>query len=534
MYKLSLSGLGIAVIKFKTLMKCPNCQFVCSELRDICPKCLLDFRPYKRSLGLQITFPDLSYAELTAKVMKKPLAENSAEEQEANLLSSLKEFGRDVISALSPANLEEQPLPREKETTPEMQNIATLCKDAEEEIQHTTPIVIPEAAPRNAPTIIDFSDSQEDLTEILDQMIGETEIEVEAVKPGETDNAIEFDFVFDDQPGCDNQGEDPPVLSESAMNDQGSDLPTTQLEIAISLPDETGIIEMSDTPERPSPSELQVTTSETNWLFEQALNEIRTFTETPTCELELLQFNRTVKSEEIDLLFDLTAEEITNPEKIKRYTKVVPTSTEQSVTSNELNRQLKAVEKAISSPLLSLKAPSPRKSSDQTSTYKSDEHDAETVTIPKPATIFQRVYCLLLDLIVIAILALFTTIVFGFVDGTLPAEILIDPTAIGIVETLTLLGDFLFVLIIGLIAYPLFAYLTTQQTIGMKIANIQMVDYHGKQPSQLQLIIRALSWPFALLFCGIIGRQGKDLLHDRAAALSLVSMSNPKSIQHSK
>jgi len=49
-------------------MKCTRCHTSCSDLRDICPECYLDFRPLKREAGLPITNPDLSYDQLLARV----------------------------------------------------------------------------------------------------------------------------------------------------------------------------------------------------------------------------------------------------------------------------------------------------------------------------------------------------------------------------------------------------------------------------------------------------------------------------------
>lgn len=48
-------------------MKCPDCGFVCSELRDLCPKCLVDMRNFKRSVGLPISHPRASYEQLLAR-----------------------------------------------------------------------------------------------------------------------------------------------------------------------------------------------------------------------------------------------------------------------------------------------------------------------------------------------------------------------------------------------------------------------------------------------------------------------------------
>ena len=48
-------------------MKCPQCSFICSDLRDLCPKCRLDLRPQKRIIGVKITDPLASYDDLAAK-----------------------------------------------------------------------------------------------------------------------------------------------------------------------------------------------------------------------------------------------------------------------------------------------------------------------------------------------------------------------------------------------------------------------------------------------------------------------------------
>lgn len=51
-------------------MKCPACQYVCSDLRDICPKCFLDLRAEKKLIGIPVINPDISYNELLSKSFK--------------------------------------------------------------------------------------------------------------------------------------------------------------------------------------------------------------------------------------------------------------------------------------------------------------------------------------------------------------------------------------------------------------------------------------------------------------------------------
>lgn len=48
-------------------MRCPACQFVSSDSRDICPKCFCDLRPAKSKAGLEVTDPTSSYDTLLAR-----------------------------------------------------------------------------------------------------------------------------------------------------------------------------------------------------------------------------------------------------------------------------------------------------------------------------------------------------------------------------------------------------------------------------------------------------------------------------------
>lgn len=540
-------------------MKCPNCRFVCSELRDICPKCLLDLRPHKSSLALPISFPDLSYAELTAKIMKKPLSDTPPKEPEIKLLSSLKEFGRDVLSAFSPSEQEQrqeqatQEMPEDKgiSNSEEVAAIDALDKsviDADQEIDTSSPTTNKsdlnsvEDSPQKAPTVLDLSNSQDNLSEILDQMIGETEIEIETIKPEEIDDKIEFDFVMDDDDSTsetEDQTELPPIGNLASSTDIYVEPEATPEENVLKLETELSTIEneaifadseqliltdlstnekLSTSPERPDACD------QTSTLFEEAAKEIAAYEKDWACELELFQLRPITRTQELDLLFDLTAEEIANPEKSKKYVTELPSSVEQVIDSPELNQQLKIVEKAVSTPLFTLR--NSFKKQKEENGELNDKRPLEsqrTMSLSHSASSFQRFYCLLVDFVALIFLALCVTIILGLTSGTFPSEILIDPTVVGPVELLSLFSDFLVAIILGLIIYPLLSCLIAQQTVGMKMAGIKMIDYCGEQPSKQQIFIRALSWPISLLFAGIVGRRDNNLLHDRAAWVFLIS-----------
>ena len=73
-------------------MKCPACHFVCSDSRDLCPRCLLDLRDHKKNLNLRVSNPDVSYKELLRLVVPKGTKEQHIKElrERPKLLPSAK------------------------------------------------------------------------------------------------------------------------------------------------------------------------------------------------------------------------------------------------------------------------------------------------------------------------------------------------------------------------------------------------------------------------------------------------------------
>lgn len=58
-------------------MKCPKCSASFSDLRDICPQCLLDLRSEKISKGIKVTYQAASYEALLRKLNKESPAEKT-------------------------------------------------------------------------------------------------------------------------------------------------------------------------------------------------------------------------------------------------------------------------------------------------------------------------------------------------------------------------------------------------------------------------------------------------------------------------
>ena len=97
-------------------MKCPGCNFVCSELRDLCPSCLIDLRPCKKAAGLPITNDAVSYEELLSRA-KGPSPQRDKESKGffnsllSGLVSSAKESSASQFSTKEESRASISPIP---------------------------------------------------------------------------------------------------------------------------------------------------------------------------------------------------------------------------------------------------------------------------------------------------------------------------------------------------------------------------------------------------------------------------------------
>ncbi|RMG43891.1 MAG: RDD family protein [Candidatus Dadabacteria bacterium] len=227
-------------------MKCPGCRFVCSDLRDICPRCYYDLRPHKQAAGLPITNARASYEELLAKVTKSRLPGSaSSSNQPGGILSTLKSIfssgplRSDYIgeqqkgkshtpdSGRTAKEVEQQPADETKTTkvleaqsardvqdTPTDSENTTRLKDSNEPTpsEHYpahSPKLATDLPPGSdfpaakhkttqAPEVLDLSSDSVNINEVLDSIIGDSEIEVEALKSQpKTGDHDEIEFEID-------------------------------------------------------------------------------------------------------------------------------------------------------------------------------------------------------------------------------------------------------------------------------------------------------------------------------------------------
>ena len=198
-------------------MKCPGCEFVCSDLRDVCPKCYLDLRPQKKLLGLQITNPEASYNELLGGAKGKS-AESSAAAGSRSLWSALREAlagGRGAAGqqteppTASPTAALRSPAPDgdPRDDHAEAPSAGPSSAPSPATAADPKPAPLPEfeireaAAQTAAPPVLDLTQSEAELDSIIDKMIGDAEIKYEVVEAARRPAAvtdIEIELISDE------------------------------------------------------------------------------------------------------------------------------------------------------------------------------------------------------------------------------------------------------------------------------------------------------------------------------------------------
>lgn len=123
-------------------MKCPGCSSITSDLRDICPKCLIDLRPHKLQTGIKVSSPEASYEDLVSKVQGTSKQDDGIN----SFLGSLKNFLTFSTEDKKPAPPSPPPVVEQK--IAEAVSAATTIAEVPKDSLHTPEIQEqPEAAP---------------------------------------------------------------------------------------------------------------------------------------------------------------------------------------------------------------------------------------------------------------------------------------------------------------------------------------------------------------------------------------------------
>lgn len=116
-------------------MKCPECHFVCSELRDLCPRCLADLRPFKQGAGLTVIDAKASYQELLDKAGQKKTAETVPDSGVVSLIKSLFAVKTAEKAAVPPQAASESQEELPEQTEPLFESALASLRRTENQIE---------------------------------------------------------------------------------------------------------------------------------------------------------------------------------------------------------------------------------------------------------------------------------------------------------------------------------------------------------------------------------------------------------------
>lgn len=513
-------------------MKCPACQFVCSDKHDICTKCLIDLRPHKKNLGLEISDAKSSHAEILERIKN-----SSAATRRKNKPKKIKEksVGESWLKKLffgkKKPQAEAKSVPKPKEI--ELQEKVTPSSEVQNKpsANAAAPVSKPTASTQlgnsltsKSPIVreerayaLQLLESDENISQILDQIIQDTYVSVETQRTQKMPVPDIITFT--------EKIESPQIIEESVAETVLETASTTGLqEIQVSEPKAPIAIVFKpaievDPPSLPPSLKLRGTgklrgTSLTGLtpIFDSAWRDL-TDVEQDDFEISFEQLESVDSREDLTVLFDLAQESLESPERAQVY--VEPASEKREVRADKAERVLKSLEVNLNAAQLSL---------------KSDAHRPHTHSVERLASLkevvkasrTERLRCAVIDVLMTALLSVgFVALNVWLWDSELSAR-LIERTLDTI--DLVLLAAFLLCSFMAhLVIYPLLCFLILQDTLGTKILRLRLTTTTGRNPQLSNLVVRSLSCPLSNLCFGYLPLLfGSQPLHDILARTQMV------------
>lgn len=484
-------------------MKCPSCNSSCSDLRDICPQCLLDLRPQKEILKIQISNPTASYDDLLKKV-SRPKANDSSKAAPAKLLNGLMRFfGSKTENTLAPA----------KESKPE----ATKRKNS-----RTNIVRIPLSAQARPQTPISINPAT-DTKIIIDEKIDR--IDLETYHTGPQDSSVKSsDGSF--SATLDISDFNPSAFSPSHSTEinSGGMQELVSFEAPLLVASEN-ISELQHS----KPASEPVKTEEL-LLFLQIEQEIESFRTDSDFELTFGQFYHNHNPEEIEVLFQIAQKSIEDPNSLVGIVEKITTSEQVQVTADELSRTLKETEKVIDTPFLSLKNTNSQLIEKLRGSLQEAAETDRTAASPlkkaRTAGFVRRLTCGLIDLTGTLILSVVTaaTVCFFLTPELFDSIFTIDQ--LQFYETLPIISLFIVSFSISLFSYPLIILMLFERTPGQFCSATKVVKENYKKTTFRNILVRSLIFPLSFICGGCLPLLFKKRpLHDYLSKTRVIRLS---------
>ncbi len=446
-------------------MRCPECEKICSDLRDICPHCLKDLREKKREGGIPITNPDASYDDLVANLKSKSY--------KPAIFSSVVSAAHNLRGIFARPN-------------------------ASEEMQ----------------------DNESAVDEYLDAAISETIDSVQAIEEAQSEPKPEMaaahiaEELLEESPevAAASLTEPPPGPPVEAIAEEPPP-PPAQEEVA---PPKIEVAAQLANPQ------------ETSLLFQSAFDDIKQYVP-DDLEFAAKSLGQRYETKAIEVLFDLAKEAIEKPETAGRYLEAVPTSEQVTVENSSLERILQRVEGAIrakAEQFSSFKR-DPRKV--LASLLRSGTGDEAAAAVVgrkiEVAGLPRRFLSFLIDSIVICAIGVCLAFAGGYIYYQDAYREVISAGSRDAIYTVPLIGLFLICALSAALILPAILLSIYRTTLGMRIAHIKLVQHSGARPTVRQLLTWAFSLPASWLFLGFTGlfTANKQTLHDWVADIKMVN-----------
>lgn len=460
-------------------MHCPGCAFVCSDLRDICPRCYRDLRPAKKELGLRIVDTVASYEALLTEVTASERAMSGGGIGIESLLNAT------TLSAQPKAQLEVEHAPIHSPPV-----AAPLTNSAV--VSSSLPFADAPARPTppERQKGLDVPDPLEEFPLESDPISGVTG--AKSVTPEPIVAVLPLDTA--------------PRTAEPANVPRLSAAPLLQAASSTTQ-------EPPATP--PLPSRIASSSAavgnapplrDVDELFGDALKDLESTRPSASFELGSDAFRRTLPVEEIQLFFELSERAFIDPTYESRYVTDVFTSADRTVKAEVLTKELEEMEKRLRAPLPSLKELQRKSRLKSAAPGGAIESAAlqQPTTQRAPASIVRQLSAWLIDTLVVVALSLAVGTFFALVkDATLQERITF-------IESLDLV-DFLIISSIALPAfflltwiYPLLSTLAFGTTAGQRVVGMRLFSILGPAANRQQLLVRTASAPLSLLLGGPI------------------------------
>jgi len=454
-------------------MKCPSCNFVCSDLRDICPRCLEDLRPHKASIGLPITNPNAAYQNLVEKVSPRLKSDATSSDSAEGLLNRIGSFFRE-------------------------ESLAPVDKRADSEDRQTDDDLASSSPLANGP----IGTSTDDNAIITKGWGGYTALEASI------DRRIDSEL---DPP--------PDILERPIQSPAPGPTPNSP---GPPQPEQPASID-SATRDREWLATIQVDEAEAhsdeiNRLFTATLREIVLYDDQMQFELAGESFLSKEHDEHLELLFDLADDEIVDPSTAKRFEAIIETSAERHVESEDLSKQLAKIEQVIDAKMPSLGSFQAASVAANTSTHAAIITPLQPLV---PAGTIRRMVAFVFDSIsAIAIVAGLTLLGIWIYEPVLFA--IVSDSANRDLALMALLVERLApILVLVVLFYPILMLALFRRTIGSLLTGIRLSSSDGHAPRLSGILVRAFSWPISVLLGGFLPLLlGRETLHDHLSKTS--------------